>query len=158
MADLQVALEEHLASMSDEDWAALAARVRPPADPEPGKGTHVPGLGNRPSTPTESDLLRAAEQAGDWETADRIKLAQLTKLMDEEHRRSRSPSLRKELNHVWREAGLLDDGTPLDHFNGYKGQRWCMADLCDWPVFFDDWIEFGPPHHTEDAANYCPDW
>jgi hypothetical protein len=35
VADLQAALEEHLAGMGDADWAALCARVRPPADPTP---------------------------------------------------------------------------------------------------------------------------
>jgi hypothetical protein len=33
MADLHASVEEYLASLSDGDWRALSARVRPPTDP-----------------------------------------------------------------------------------------------------------------------------
>ncbi|HME16656.1 MAG TPA: hypothetical protein VKG83_14645 [Mycobacterium sp.] len=33
MADLNASVEEYLAGLSDEDWRALSARVRPPTDP-----------------------------------------------------------------------------------------------------------------------------
>jgi hypothetical protein len=33
MPDLQAAVEEWIARLPDEDWNALCARVRPPAEP-----------------------------------------------------------------------------------------------------------------------------
>jgi hypothetical protein len=34
MGDLDAAFEQHLANMSDGDWSALVARVRPPTAPQ----------------------------------------------------------------------------------------------------------------------------
>lgn len=34
---LELAIEEHLAGLSDDDWAALTARVRPPGARHAGK-------------------------------------------------------------------------------------------------------------------------
>jgi hypothetical protein len=35
MADLHASVEEYLAGLSDEDWRALSARVRPPMPTDP---------------------------------------------------------------------------------------------------------------------------
>ena len=35
MADLQTLIEQHLSTLSDDEWTALTARVRAPKDPPP---------------------------------------------------------------------------------------------------------------------------
>lgn len=40
MTDLQAAVEQYLASLSDDDWQALVVRVRPPMAVESGPSPH----------------------------------------------------------------------------------------------------------------------
>lgn len=70
------ALEQRIAELDDDQFDQLVARTRPP---HIAKGTHVPGVGNQPTPPT--DQIRAAEQAGDWKQAFNLKAAQLNRLL-----------------------------------------------------------------------------
>jgi hypothetical protein len=77
---INAVIEQRIAEMSDQDFNALVSRRRPPADanPKPAKGTHVPNVGRSPSTPPgpTSDIA-AAEAAGDWKRAGRLKVEML---------------------------------------------------------------------------------
>lgn len=53
---------------------------------KPSKGTHVPGVGNQPTTPASlADQIAAAEQAGDFKLAMSLKTAQLAELARANH-------------------------------------------------------------------------
>lgn len=44
MTDLQAAVEQYLASLDDDSWAALVVRVRPPMAAEPRPSPHDHGM------------------------------------------------------------------------------------------------------------------
>jgi hypothetical protein len=82
MPDLQSALEAHLAALSDEDWGALVARVRPPsaagrlegaehADPGRAKPGGAPGAAGR------SEAKRLIKQAADGGSQGFVRTARL---------------------------------------------------------------------------------
>lgn len=59
---------------SDEETLTKQAERLSARNPAPGKGTHVPGVGNQPSKPpTLAEQIRAAEAAGDRSTAMALK-------------------------------------------------------------------------------------
>lgn len=70
MPDMNHALEDYLASLPDEDWQALCARVRPPEAPEVDRGA-----------------IAAAESEGRWRDAGSLKAAQLWQQINDENRK-----------------------------------------------------------------------
>lgn len=76
-------IEQRIAELSPEEFDALVARTRPPVAP---KGNVIPGVGNIPNQPTESDRVAAAEREGDFKTASAIKTAHLNRLIREQNR------------------------------------------------------------------------
>ncbi len=70
MPDMSHALEDYLASLPDEDWRALCARVRPP---------EVPGV--------DRGAIAAAESEGRWRDAAALKAAWLWQQTEEENRK-----------------------------------------------------------------------
>lgn len=78
-----VALEQRIAELSDDQFAELVTRTRPPQVP---KHPVVPGVGHSPQDrrAAERAAITAAEQAGDWATSFHRKSEQLRRLMNKE--------------------------------------------------------------------------
>jgi hypothetical protein len=72
-------IEQKVAELDDDAFAALVARTRAPKVPV---GNVVPGVGNTPSgAPRDATAIAAAEAAGDWQRSFALKSQQLSKLM-----------------------------------------------------------------------------
>ena len=67
---------------SDEETLSRQAE-RLAAAVKPSKGTHVPGVGNQPSTPSLADQIHAAESSGDYQLAIKLKTQRLAELARE---------------------------------------------------------------------------
>lgn len=71
---------------SDEDTLTRQAERLVDRTPVPSKGTHVPGVGNQPpKPPSQAEQIRAAEAAGDSQTAMALKAQQLADLARKNH-------------------------------------------------------------------------
>jgi hypothetical protein len=65
---------------SDEETLARQAERFKELAVKPSKGTHVPGVGNQPTSPSIVDQISAAEAAGDFALAIQLKSQQLAEL------------------------------------------------------------------------------
>jgi len=74
-------VELFLTAADEETLLRQAEALKARSIPEPGKGTHVPGVGNAPKAPpTLHEQIRAAELAGDAGLAISLKSQQLADL------------------------------------------------------------------------------
>lgn len=72
-------IEQRITELTDEDFADLVARTRPPRVP---KHPVVPGVGGQPSSDKVARAaVAAAEESGDWATSFALKARQLDHLM-----------------------------------------------------------------------------
>ncbi|MCA9843252.1 MAG: hypothetical protein KC491_01245 [Dehalococcoidia bacterium] len=77
--------ELFLTGSDEETLSRQAERFRELAV-KPQKGTHVPGIGNKPSAPASiADQIAAAEQSGDQALAIRLKAQRLAELARNNH-------------------------------------------------------------------------
>jgi hypothetical protein len=71
-------IEQKVAELDDDAFAALVARTRAPSVP---KGNHIiPGVGNQPQG-NGAEAIQAAEQSGDWARSFALKAQRLNALM-----------------------------------------------------------------------------